>query len=105
MTSAHPSRRIVSLQPLQAAPDVLVAAWCGAGGRVPLEKTILQRGGWQDLPASKSGRVFCISDELLNTPGPVLVQGLQALAWAIHPELFTRPEGIRALNDGACRLG
>ena len=102
MTSAHPSRRIVSLQPLQAAPDVLVAAWCGAGGRVPLEKTILQRGGWQDLPASKSGRVFCISDELLNTPAPTLVQGLQL---AIHPELFTRPEGIRALNDGACRLG
>jgi iron complex transport system substrate-binding protein len=80
---------------LRAAPDVLVAAWCGAGDRVPLEKTILQRGGWQNLPASKSGRVFCISDELLNTPAPTLVQGLQALAWAIHPELFTRPKGIR----------
>ena len=90
---------------LRAAPEVLVAAWCGAGGRVPLEKTILQRGGWQDLPASKSGRVFCISDELLNTPAPILVQGLQALAWAIHPELFMRPKGIRALNDGARRLG
>ena len=25
---------------LRAAPDVLVAAWCGAGDRVPLEKTI-----------------------------------------------------------------
>jgi iron complex transport system substrate-binding protein len=65
---------------LRAAPDVLVAAWCGAGDRVPLHKTILQRGGWQDLPASKSGHVFCISDELLNTPAPTLVQGLQALA-------------------------
>ena len=86
---------------LRAAPDVLVAAWCGAGDRVPLEKMIRQRDGWQDLPASKSGRVFCISDELLNTPAPTLVQGLQALAWAIHPELFTRPEGIKALNDGA----
>ena len=86
---------------LRAAPEVLVAAWCGAGDSVPLEKTLVQRG-WQDLPASKSGRVFCISDELLNTPAPTLVQGLQ---WAIHPELFTRPEGIRALNDGACRLG
>ena len=55
---------------LRAAPDVLVAAWCGAGDRVPLEKTIRQRG-WQDLPASKSGRVFCIRDELLNTPAPI----------------------------------
>ena len=40
---------------LRAAPDVLVAAWCGAGDRVPLEKTILQGDGWQDVPASKSG--------------------------------------------------
>jgi len=45
---------------------------------VPLEKTLVQRG-WQDLPASKPWRVFCISDELLNTPAPILVQGLQAL--------------------------
>ena len=89
---------------LRAAPEVLVAAWCGAGDSVPLEKTLVQHG-WQDLPASKSGRVFCISDELLNTPAPILVQGLQALAWAIHPELFMRPKGIRALNDGARRLG
>ncbi len=66
---------------------------------LPLEKTILLRVGWQELPAGKSRRVFCISDELLNTPAPTLVQGLQALAWAIHPELFTRPEGIRALSD------
>lgn len=74
-----PGMQTTAEEVLREAPDVLVAAWCGAGDRVPLEKTIRQRG-WQDLPASKSGRVFCISDELLNTPAPTLVQGLQALA-------------------------
>jgi iron complex transport system substrate-binding protein len=70
---------------LRAAPDVLVAAWCGAGDRVPLEKTILQRDGWQDLPASKYERVFCISDELLNTPAPTLVQGTSGIGLgALH---------------------
>ena len=38
----------------QAAPDVLIAAWCGAGDRVPLEKVAGSRG-WQDLPAVKAG--------------------------------------------------
>jgi len=28
-------------------PEVIVAAWCGAGDRVPLEKIIVERG-WQE---------------------------------------------------------
>jgi len=48
-------------------PDVVVAAWCGAGDRVPLEKIILDRG-WEPMRAAKDGRVYCIRDEFLNTP-------------------------------------
>jgi iron complex transport system substrate-binding protein len=78
----------------QLNPEVIVAAWCGAGDRVPLEKILVERG-WQQTAAALSGRVFCIRDEFLNTPAPSLLQGLQALAFAIHPELFPRTEGIR----------
>jgi iron complex transport system substrate-binding protein len=81
-----------------ADPEVLVAAWCGANDRVPLEKVIQSRG-WQDLPAVQAGRVYCIRDEYLNTPGPTLVQGLRALVAAIHPELFPRTEGVRCIKD------
>ena len=80
----------------EANPDVILAAWCGAGDRVPLEK-ILRERQWQDLAAARSGRVFCVSDELLNTPAPTLVDGLRALAYAIHPELFPVSKGIRAI--------
>jgi iron complex transport system substrate-binding protein len=78
-------------------PEVIIAAWCGAGDRVPVEKIIVERG-WQQTAAALSGRVFCIRDEFLNTPAPTLLQGLQALAFAIHPELFPRQKGIRQIT-------
>lgn len=68
-------------------PEVMILAWCGAGDRVPLEKIIPERG-WQTTAAALSGSVYCIRDEFLNTPAPTLLQGLEALALAIHPEIF-----------------
>jgi iron complex transport system substrate-binding protein len=80
-----------------AAPDVFVAAWCGAGDRVPLEKVVSGRK-WNNIPAVKNGRVYCIRDEYLNTPAPTLASGLHALAAAIHPEIFPQAEGLRCIT-------
>lgn len=80
-----------------AQPDVVLAAWCGAGDRVPLEKIVAQRQ-WQELPAVQSRRVFCVQDEFLNTPSSALLDGLKAIAWALHPERFERPAGIRQIS-------
>jgi iron complex transport system substrate-binding protein len=80
-----------------ADPDVVVAAWCGAGDRVPLEKIITQRG-WNEMRAVRAGRVYCIRDEFLNTPAPTLIHGLLALAAAIHPPRFPQPPGLRCIN-------
>lgn len=79
-----------------ADPEVILAAWCGAGDRVPLEKIVRDRG-WLEVTAVRHRRVYCISDELLNTPGPTLMDGLQAILWALHPEQFAHPVGIRAI--------
>jgi iron complex transport system substrate-binding protein len=68
-------------------PDVLVFAWCGAGDRVPLARVIEQRG-WQSLRAVKNGRVYCVPDEFLNTPAHPILEGLDCLAAAIHPNRF-----------------
>jgi iron complex transport system substrate-binding protein len=80
-----------------ADPDVIVAAWCGAGDRVPLEKIVVSRQ-WEQTKAARSRRVYCINDEFLNTPGPTLLSGLQCLAAAIHPEHFAVPDGLRLLR-------
>jgi iron complex transport system substrate-binding protein len=82
-----PGRQVSFEEIARLNPEVLIAAWCGAGDRVPLEKIISDRG-WQETTAARAGRVFCIRDEYLNTPAPTLLQGLDALAFAIHPECF-----------------
>jgi iron complex transport system substrate-binding protein len=83
---------------VEADPEVIIAAWCGAGDRVPLEKIIGDRG-WQQTSAARNGRVYCVRDELLNTPAPTLLAGLDALGFAIHPELFPLTKGIRSITD------
>jgi iron complex transport system substrate-binding protein len=84
-------------------PDVLIFAWCGAGDRVPLARVVEQRQ-WQSLRAVRTGRVFCIPDELLNTPAPTLLKGLRALAGALHPQIFGDAENVRSLQpDGLVR--
>jgi iron complex transport system substrate-binding protein len=82
----------------QMDPEVIIAAWCGAGDRVPLAKIVAQRG-WSNTTAARTSQVYCISDELLNTPAPTLVAGLQALSGAIHPEIFGPQRGLRSVTQ------
>jgi iron complex transport system substrate-binding protein len=93
----EPARTFTAQDVAQLNPDVVVAAWCGAGDRVPLEKIVADRG-WQETSAARSGRVYCIRDEFLNTPAPTLMQGLHCLTHAIHPELFPQTTGIRQIS-------
>jgi iron complex transport system substrate-binding protein len=92
-----PGRQISADEVSRMDPDVLIAAWCGAGDRVPLEKIIGERN-WQGTHAARTSRIYCIRDEFLNTPAPTLLRGLDALAFVIHPELFPCTEGIRQIT-------
>ena len=42
--------------------------------------------------ARQNGRVFACDDNLVQRPGPRLVQGLEWFAYFIHPEIFDEPE-------------
>jgi iron complex transport system substrate-binding protein len=97
-----PGKHTTAEQVAAEMPDVIVAAWCGAGDRVPLEKIVSQRN-WNELAAVLAGRVYCLNDEFLNTPGPTLVQGLHALAYAMHPELFPAVRGVRRINSAVIK--
>jgi iron complex transport system substrate-binding protein len=94
----RPGKHATEEEVAAADPDVIVAAWCGAGDRVPLEKIIPKRG-WEQTKAAKNGRVYCINDEFLNTPASTLMQGLHALAAAINPEMFQATKGLRRIDQ------
>jgi len=93
-----PGKQISSEEVARMDPDILIAAWCGAGDRVPLEKIIADRN-WLGIRAARAAQVYCIRDEYLNTPAPTILRGLDALASAIHPELFPLTEGIRRITS------
>jgi len=43
--------------------------------------------------ASQTGRIYTLDDNLVQRPGPRLVEGLEWFAHFIHPEIFEEPEG------------
>lgn len=49
---------------------------------------VSERPGWDQITAVVDGRVLPFNDDLVSRPGPRLIDGLEALAQAIHPELF-----------------
>jgi iron complex transport system substrate-binding protein len=88
--------RVTDEEVARARPDVIVLAWTAAGARSK-PSSALRNAAWRDVPAVRAGRVFVIRDELLNTPGPPLVEGARQLFFAIHheAELNGGPAGAR----------
>jgi iron complex transport system substrate-binding protein len=66
---------------ITAAPAVIVVP-TGGHGMLTLPEPLKQ------TPAARQGRVVAIDADLLMRPGPRLVDGLEALATALHPERF-----------------
>lgn len=91
-------RQILAEEVARMNPEIFIAAWCGAGDRVPLEKIVKERN-WQTTRAALASRIYCVRDEYLNTPAPTLLRGLDALAFAIHPECFPCTKGIRQITN------
>ncbi len=74
--------RIVSSEAvIAAAPDVILASWCGK--RVVPDRT-RQRPGWDAIPAVRLGRIVEIKSPLILQPGPAaLTDGLDGIVAAL----------------------
>lgn len=75
----------ISLEDLVAAdPEVIVLGDTAYGVTADAVKA---RPGWDGMTAVKEGRIVAVDDIVITRPGPRLVQGLEALIRAIHPDL------------------
>jgi len=64
-----------------AAPDLIIASWCGKKVRFD---EIRRRAGWDAVPAVRKGRIVEIKSPLILQPGPAaLTDGLDAVRAAI----------------------
>ena len=75
--------RVSDEQVAEAAPEAIVLAWAATGTRAKVGEAY-RVAAWKGVPAIRGRRVLVIADELLNTPGPPLVDGAKALLRAIH---------------------
>jgi iron complex transport system substrate-binding protein len=71
---------------LQQDPDFILLGDALYGGVTP--EAVAARPGWETLTAVKEGRVYEFDDNTVSRPGPRMVDGLEALAKLLHPELF-----------------
>jgi iron complex transport system substrate-binding protein len=45
-----------------------------------------------ETPAAREGTVFAVdATSFFSRPGPRIVDGLEILAWAVHPQAFPEP--------------
>ncbi|MEL7138690.1 MAG: cobalamin-binding protein [Pseudomonadota bacterium] len=81
--AAARDRIVAPDQVIAAAPDVILASWCGK--KVRPEK-IAARPGWHSIPAVRHGRITEIKSPLILQPGPAaLTDGLDAILAALSP--------------------
>jgi iron complex transport system substrate-binding protein len=76
----------ISLEQLVVANPDMILLGDSAYGETP--EKVTTRPGWEVLAAVKHGKIYPFDDDLVSRPGPRLVDGLEALAKLLHPELF-----------------
>lgn len=80
---AATGRIITSDRVIAAAPDVILASWCG---KKVVPARICHRPGWDVIPAVRAGRIVEIKSPLILQPGPAaLTDGLDAIVAALGP--------------------
>jgi iron complex transport system substrate-binding protein len=66
-------------------PDVIIISSMARGGG--FEEARQQWLKWTVIPAVKNNRVHLVDSDLIDRPSPRIIQGLEALARHIHPEV------------------
>jgi iron complex transport system substrate-binding protein len=100
----QPSREIAWREVARAGPEVAVIMPCGydlGDAQVEAER-LFDRPELAETPAARTGAVFAVdASSFFSRPGPRIVDGLEILAWTIHPEAFPEPPTGRVVRVSA----
>lgn len=97
----QPSRVIAWRDVERAAPEVVVFMPCGYDFDAATQegRRLLDTPGFATLPAARTGNVFALdASAYCSRPGPRLVDGVELLAWAFHPDAFKEPPAGRIVR-------
>ena len=77
--------RISLEEVIRKKPEVIIISSMERGGS--FEAARLEWLKWNSIPAVRDGRVHLIDSDLIDRPSPRIVEGLEAMARFIHPEV------------------
>ena len=87
--TGDPLSTSIQLEELVAADPELILLGDAAYDPTITPESVAARPGWGEMTAVAEGRVLAMPEDVLITrPGPRIVDGLEALAAAIHPDAF-----------------
>jgi iron complex transport system substrate-binding protein len=80
---AYPKLTIESV--IAKSPDVLVFS-SGMGNELDMENQMPFWNRWENIPAVRDQRFIEVNHDIINRPGPRVVQALASIAQQLHPE-------------------
>jgi iron complex transport system substrate-binding protein len=100
----RPSREVSWREIRDANPEIAVFMPCGYYLEEAEEEAedLLRNAEFVETPAAREDGVFAVdATSYFSRPGPRIVDGLEALAWAVHPDAFPEPPPGRISRVGA----
>ncbi|MEW6059222.1 MAG: cobalamin-binding protein [Actinomycetota bacterium] len=95
-TKERPSRIVTWREIRDANPEVVAFMPCGYYLEEAEEEAALlyENAEFSETPAAREGSVFAVdAASYFSRPGPRIVDGLEILAWVVHPHAFPEPPG------------
>jgi iron complex transport system substrate-binding protein len=89
-----PSHEVTWREISDATPEVIVFMPCGYYLDEAEEEaaSLYENPDFAGTPAAREGSVFAVdATSYFSRPGPRIVDGLETLAWAVHPEAYPEP--------------
>ena len=99
----EPSREVTWREIHDEMPETIVFMPCGYYLEEAEEEAagLFAQPDFAGTPAAREGNVFAVdATSFFSRPGPRIVDGLEILAWAVHPQAYPEPP-----KGGITRLG
>jgi iron complex transport system substrate-binding protein len=90
----EPSKIVTWRRVRDENPEVIVFMPCGYYLEEAEEEgaALFDQPDFADTPAARNGNVFAVdATSFFSRPGPRIVDGLEIMAWAVHPEAYPEP--------------
>jgi iron complex transport system substrate-binding protein len=73
-------------------PEIIILTDADVPFNPQTPEMVAARPGWDGISAVLNGAIYPVSGSLYSTPGPRLIDGLEALATLLHPDRFPPPQ-------------